>query len=447
MRRRIEVLLRTVAFGALLLAFVLMVTTMDPSLTRAPFRLSRAVFADSSPTALVRVLSDVFVSSNGDTVPWVHADLVAVPSADARGALRAAGVAGMRVTWNDSTGAKGLAVLANALPDPQGGTLVRAYSAPSPVALVIRDAGGMLDSASSGFLAVRAARLSTTVWAQRGDSRASIGVPAAPTLQHALVLARAGWEAKLSMAALEERGWVIDARLQLSPSTFVNVGHAATPDTARYAVVFVLDSGVVTRAVLARYLRQGGGVVFVGDALVDVSLASLLPARVGSLRAGVAGALRTTSPRDGLAFRRLAPTARAVVLQYDGIGNARTPAMVARRYGAGRSVATGYRESWRWRMEGNDDGIDAHRAWWTALASAAAFVPRPAFSVDSSPTTVFPGDAAPYADLVARLGAPTTQPVAMIPRPPAHSRRWLLFMVAASALLAEWGSRRTRGAP
>lgn len=446
MRRHIEVLLRTVAFGALLLAFVLMVTAMRSEPTSAPFRLPRDVFADTSPTALVRALSAVLVSSNGVTVPWVHADLDAVPSADARGALRAARVAGMRVTWSDSTGAKGLAVSANAIPDPQGGTLVRAYSAPLAAPLVIRDAGGVLDSAPAGFLAVRAARLSTPVWARRGGSQASIAAPAAPTLRHALVLARAGWEAKLSMAALEERGWVIDGRLQLSPSTFVNVGRAATPDTARYAVVFVLDSGVVTRGVLARYLRQGGGVVFVGDALLDVSLAPLLPARAGSLRAGVAGALRTASPRDGLAFRRLAPIARAVVLQFDGVGNART-AMVARRYGAGRSVATGYRESWHWRMEGNDDGIDAHRAWWAALASAAAFAPGPTITADRSQTTGFPGEAAPYADVVARLGAPTTRPMAMMPSTPAHSRRWLLYMIAVSALLAEWGSRRLRGAP
>jgi len=57
-----------------------------------------------------------------------------------------------------------------------------------------------------------------------------------------------------------------------------------------------------------------------------------------------------------------------------------------------------------------------------------------------------PGDAAPYADLVARLGAPSAAaPPSDAPSStPAPPPAWL-FAIAAFALLTEWWSRRLRG--
>jgi len=243
---------------------------------------------------------------------------------------------------------------------------------------------------------------------------------------------------------MEERGWNVDGSLQLSPKTSVTVGTPSALDTARFAVVIVLDSGVTSVSTLTRYLTQGGGVIIAGDALRDAALTSILPASVSAQRSAVPGALLTNAPRDGLSLWRLTPRARTVVLQYDGSGARRTPAVVVQRRGAGRVLVSGYRETWRWRMEGNDDGIDAHRAWWNALVSDVAFTPH---SMRDEATSAWPGDAAPYADLVARWDVPAATTVTAPLTEQTTSRRWILYLVAVIALLGEWGSRRLRGAP
>ena len=128
--------------------------------------------------------------------------------------------------------------------------------------------------------------------------------------------------------------------------------------------------------------------------------------------------------------------------------------LVAQRIGAGRVVASAYRNSWRWRMEGTDDGATEHRGWWGGVLALAAGVPAAA---DDSRADAYPGDAAPYADLVARAGTPV--PADSITAPTATRAQsafnhlmdrlrgapGLLFMVIAMALLGEWASRRLRG--
>ena len=135
--------------------------------------------------------------------------------------------------------------------------------------------------------------------------------------------------------------------------------------------------------------------------------------------------------------------------------DAADPVLVAAREGAGRVVASAYRNSWHWRMEGTDDGAAEHRRWWSDLLALAAGTPtaEPATPGDAG-AGALPGDAAPYADLVARVGAPEAVVNAVVadttgadPARPDRRRvpPGLLFMVIGVALLGEWASRRLRG--
>jgi hypothetical protein len=106
--------------------------------------------------------------------------------------------------------------------------------------------------------------------------------------------------------------------------------------------------------------------------------------------------------------------------------------------GAGRVVQLGYDETWRWRLAGTGDAPAAHRDYWSAVVTAAAY--RAAKPI----ATANVNDAAPLASLYADLGAPSVPRAA-----PLHisaGLRWWMFALLALLLLAEWTSRRLRGA-
>jgi len=459
-RRTVEVALRLAGVGAIVLALVLALRAPDTSRGDAPSTLSAAALYDSSARATVNELSATIARAALDSAPsGVHLTLTGIPSSSVRAALATVVHAGLRAAWTDSTNASGLAIAATAIADPFGGTLVRARANAS-VPLTIRDDASTLDSIASARngVTVRGARLSGTAQAAVGSSRARVTIPRPPTLRRVLLLARPGWEAKFTTAALEERGWQVEGRLPVARRASVTLGGTAAAsgavtaplDTARYAAAIVLDSGLVSAGVLSRFLRQGGGVILSGDALLGTSFGALRPATIVGVRALVPGALLTDAPRRGLAAWELRAAVRSVVLQAESHDRHDDSTVVAWRLGNGRVLASAYRDSWRWRMEGRDDGLDAHRAWWSALVGAVAFVPavtereqRPGNVVEQR----LPGDAAPYADLRSRLGAPVAPPASMRSTPPAPSRRWLLYLVASLALLGEWALRRTRGAP
>ncbi len=466
MRRPLEVICRAVGIGALLLALALLWRTSATAATPA-VSLTTAALHDSSATLLASELSALIQRSARDST-WtaMQFTLDRVPSSAARDVLAAARMAGMPIAWADSTRARGLVVSASADVDPQAGVWVRA-SGQSGQALVLRDAASVLDSVAdaSRGLTIRGAQLSTAVTAEQGASRARVRVPAVATLRRILLFARPGWEAKFVTAALEERGWQVDGTLSIGRRASVTIGAPLALDTARYAAAVVLDSGVATSAQLTRFVAQGGGVVLAGDALLGAGASTLRPASVTGSRPAVAGALLTNAPRNGLDALELRAAPTAVVLQTELHGATAEPAVVAWRVGAGRVLASGYRETWRWRMEGSTDGMDAHRAWWSGLVRAVAFAPTPVASAQSANvlsqptgsaehaprTALWPGDAAPYADLVARLGEPVILRSRAEGAPVSPTRpgalQWLLYAVAASALLAEWCLRRVRGAP
>ena len=445
---------------ALLLAVVRAVRSSAERVGGAPHAFRIDSHNGDSATGVARMLGaftvDDAVAQREGSWPALFVVMSVIPSPGVRGVLGGARRAGMPMRWWDSTGVRALALAANGTPMPQPSTLIAASATArdsvAPLSLVVRDAGGVLDSVagSAPLIGVRATQVSGVVRAQvqrRGTTMATATVLASSKLavRRVLFMGQPGWDAKFVIAALEESGWLVDGTLALSLTARARVGAPSDLDTARYSAVVVIDSGVANERVLRRFVSQGGGAVIAGDALRDPELASLVPARIVGDRAVVAGSLLTDQPLRGLPAYRLRAERAAIVLAHEG-----TLAMVvASRRSVGRLVASGYRATWHWRMEGRDGSMDAHRQWWNALVSAVAFAPvtTQVPSGDSAPGARWPGDAAPVADLVARVGEPSGE----LARPGEPRRAvvplWLLFAIAVVALLLEWLLRRLRGAP
>jgi hypothetical protein len=369
-----------------------------------------------------------------------HVVFDAAPDPMTRDWMRALARAGTAMRWSTSRLLTPSAMVAEPAADPYGTTRVRVAShTGEPVALI--DAAGMIDTLPQGGNA------EFELGVVAGDVRARGSTFVARTttrdtvvLRAVLVLGAAGWEPKFTIAALEERGWRVAARLRVAPGVDVTQGALASIDTAQYAAVVVLDSTAAPWAgAIARYARDGGGVVLAGGAARLPSLATVAPGGVGRRIAGVAGAIASATPRGGLgAFPVASPRADAVVLEArDG-----TPVVAARRVAAGRVVQVGYDETWRWRMGGGDEAVRAHREWWSRLVSSVAYAPL----VPVSPPMGAVVDPAPLAALYSALGAPSSLDVAPAqPRNAATVAR-ILFLLVVGPLLLEWVSRRLRGA-
>lgn len=399
----------------------------------------------------------------------LRVELRAFPGAAVRGVLSAARESGTvlsrRDPWRNDVDLRALSLAVTTAPSPQPTWQVTAavaarWPARAPTdstrggayALRVRDSVGVLDSIrlTSGdtSLALRVARLQEPVTVDllrdgRVIASASAPRPAARPARAVRLYARPGWEAKFTSAALEESGWRVDGTLAVSPSATVQLGGAAASvadlDSARHAAVVVLDSGVAPLRALQRFVQQGGGVVVAGEALRDPSLAVFIPARMAGERPAVAGALLTTDPQRGLAAFRLTPRSGAAVLHHEDA----SAMVVATRIGTARAVASGYRATWRWRMEGLDESAELHRRWWSGLVSAVAL------SADSSVTATratWPGDVAPVADLVARLGPPDSRAAPVTEAVNTRVPLWFWVLLASAALVAEWALRRVRGA-
>jgi hypothetical protein len=100
-------------------------------------------------------------------------------------------------------------------------------------------------------------------------------------------------------------------------------------------------------------------------------------------------------------------------------------------------LQAGFGETWRWRMQGEADGVAAHRAWWSRMVGSVASAPL------TQDDDAHSAEGAPVARLIDALGPPTASVPADAP-----ARRlptWLPPALLLS-LLAEWASRRSRGA-
>lgn len=423
---------------------------------RVLLSLPDAIVADTGARG-VGALRPLLAATAPDTTLFT---LELVPSATMRAALGAMTAAETPVQWVDRTGASGLAVSVSRSAVPGAALTVRA-SANASGALVLRDAGGVLDSVprAERSFSWQLAGASPPLVVQQGKSAARLIPPDSTEPKRVLVIAQPGWEGKFVVAALEESGWLVDGRLRVSPSGSVTLGAPERLDLERYAAVVVLDSMAVDAGALQAFVARGGGLVFGGDALHISVLAALRPARPTLVRGAIAGALLSDDPRAGLEAWELAVAPGAVVLQEDRSDHGhREPALVARRVGRGRVVAMPYRETWRWRMQGTDNGAAEHRRWWQGTL-AAAIPPAELLRADTTAMqSALPGGAAPYADLVARLGRALSADSARITSNtvmddgrgasgdiPRILSSPVLLLVTLLALLAEWSSRRLRG--
>ncbi len=383
--------------------------------------------------ALPRALDE---ATRGASVGAVDLRVDSLPSPAQRAWLAALRGAGVGVRWRGEVPPLGLSVERVREPDAPVRVLLAAHQG---AALSLSDSAGALDTvrAARGGATVEAGEVVGPVRARLGAFVATAGAPRATDRRDVLVLGRAGWESKFVQAALGEAGWRIRARLPAAPGVAVADPGLLPIDTARYDVVVALDSTAADLAPgIARFVRAGGGLVAAGGATTLDDLRLLVPARAGARRPG-----RILLDADSMTRADL-PLRPLVAVREDAVPLERQSAGLAsavRRAGAGRVLALGYDESWRWRMLGGASGPAAHRAWWSRTVGLVA----PEREPERRPAA--PDDAAPLAALVATLGPPA--PAAAAPVDAGGDALPLaLLVLLAAALLAETASRRFRGA-
>lgn len=381
--------------------------------------------------------------STSESPRRIHAALDSIPEPHVRDWIAAFPGAGTEASWNGGTPAPS-AVSVEPVADPQKPAKV--WVATQPGARVgLRDELGALDSTTArGFGTVFVLpRLEGRVQARiDGDGLATTDLQDSVSIRSALVVAMAGWEGKFIAAALEERGWQVDARFAVAPSGDVEQGAAQVRlDTARYSFVVAVDS-VIRRYAdqLPRYVRrQGGGLIVVGEASSAPELAPLLPARWGIPSRPTDFRPETADdPRRSFALGdlyNLKDGAMALETRDDDV------AVAGWRVGDGRVIQIGYVGTWRWRMAGPaEDAVEAHRLWWSALASGVAYAPRFDRRI---PGQVEP---TPLASLVDGIGAPAPRELELAGILDDPRLLPLLFGVLMGLLMLEWASRRLRGA-
>ncbi len=379
-----------------------------------------------------------------------HAAFDTLPDATTRAWLAALAAAGTRISW-EAARAPALAAVAEPVADPAGGVRVDAVLAPGagrpsggaePVG--VADSIGSLDSTRAGAAGatIRLADAGPGLTVRAAGASARLAAPRPPgRLGAAVVLARAGWEAKFTAAALEERGWTVRTRFAIDPDVVVNAPGGPQLDTSTVAVVVALDSSAAPLApAIARYVRAGGGLVLAGEAALVPPLAALAPATPALTP--VDDSAGTVRPLDR-------PRADAVPLAWRTVAGTRVLVAAARRVGAGRVVQIADEATWHRRLHADDAAPAAHRAWWAQVLAAAAYTgaPRPDTTPPASALAPPPADPAPLAATVAALGPPTSPAAA--PPPPARPARRpvsddVLVPVALGALLTEVASRRLR---
>lgn len=402
------------------------------SRARLPFEhVARGAALALLAVALWRALA----AFTADGPPRLHAALAGDVTAAQRDSLAALARAGFAVSWSGDL--RTVAAMAEPVREPAAGMRV-SVAADSGARLA--DGLGLLDSLGAGGGVIRVAGVRGEVLAREGPTGASVSAPAGISLGRVLVYARAGWEAKFAIAALEEQGWEVDARLGLGEGVTVTQGATGSASTERHAAVVVLDTAVGREAAaITRFVRAGGGLVLAGEGAGAPSLRALAPARATRVVPPVARSFEgEAEPTDALPLHALGDVRSDGVVMATRAG---VPAIAARRVGAGRVVQMGYAETWRWRMQGETRSVEEHRAFWSRMVGAAAAA-RAEPGLEGAPGA----NASPFAQAVHALGSP----VAAAPRGVARQQGpalppWLGPLVLV-LLVAEWASRRTRGA-
>jgi hypothetical protein len=364
----------------------------------------------------------------------VHTTLDHPPAGSERDWLAALSATGTRVEWSGpSLLPTAVAVAPRA--DPAGGADV-SVAAPAGSTVMLRDTLGVLDSARAAASGVRAyiPKPRPTIDAVVGPVSARAARHDSLDLKRLLVSGQAGWETKFVVAALEERGWDVDAHFVVSPKSDVRQGEIAAIDTARYSAVLAVDTAAARYADrIARYVRSGGGLVLWTPAAS--AFASVAPGGgVGIVIEDEGRAPTDSAPRLEL---ELVPITRlaedAIVLERRGSD----VSLAARRVGPGRVIQTGYTNAWRWRMAGGDEAPESHRTWLAGLVARVAYTGRT--TISAAPT-----DVAPLASLIDRLGPAVATGAGGAGLDPNEMLR-RVFGLLCGAMVLEWASRRVRG--
>jgi hypothetical protein len=372
--------------------------------------------------------------STSESPSAAHVRIEHPPDGRQRDWLAAFAGAGTNVGW-DGPSFIATAISIEPRVDPARGADV-SVAAPENTVVALSDTLGVLDSARTSRTGVRAyvpkvrgiVDANITPVVARAAMRDSVG------LRKLLLIGQAGWEAKFTLAALEERGWIVDAHIIVSPKGDVRQGKIAGIDTAQYAAVLAIDSTAARYADrITTFVKQGGGLLVWAPAARAHGLAELAPGGgVASVIADDLDVPPDSAPRSVLELAPItALRADAVVLERRG-GDV---SLAARRIGRGRVLETGYINSWRWRMAGGSDAPARHREWIAGLVATVA-------AGSYHEIAAAPANVAPLATLIDKLGPPTGVSAAGLD--PAMLAQWVFGIICASLLL-EWASRRIRG--
>jgi hypothetical protein len=375
-------------------------------------------------------------SIDGIAPDRAQVQLDSTPTPVDRDWLRALASSGSRVTWKGNLPAA--AISAQAIASPEGGIRVLA-SAPKANRVAIEDALGLIEgeNAHAGGASFDIPSASGDIVAKVGGTRATSDAADSVRIGRVLVIGSAGWESKFVTAALEEAGWKVKAVMRVAPAVDVTQGSLSPIETARYSAVIALDGTAASRATdIARYVSSGGGLILAGPAGSLEAFASLRPGSTGNVQTPSA-----LEGEPGAATLKSLPLVSIASLKPDAIRiEARdgVTAIAARRHNSGRVLQEGYADTWKWRMSGDDSSPAAHREWWTKAVSSVAYAPV----VRQSPVE---NDNSPVARLVAALG-PSSEATESLATQARSISLWLLAAALAFSLLAEWLSRRLRGA-
>jgi hypothetical protein len=364
----------------------------------------------------------------------VHVRIDHTPAGRERDWLAALPGTGTEVDWSGPSLVP-TAISVEPRVDPARGADV-SVAAPESTMVMLSDTLGVLDSARATRTGVRGyvPKLRGTVDAIVGPVVARAARHDSLELKRLLVIGEAGWEAKFTVAALEERGWQVDAHIVVSPKGDVHQGKIADIDTAHYSAVLAIDSTAGRYGDrIAAFVKQGGGLVMWSPAARARGLTALAPGSADALIQDEGDVPPDSAPRSVLELVPITSlSGDAVVLERRG-GDV---TLAARRVGLGRVLETGYTNSWRWRMAGGADALARHRDWIAGLVALVATSGRHA-------VPAAPSDVAPLVTLIDRLG-PATKATEAAALDPAVIARWV-FGIVCAALMLEWASRRLRG--
>lgn len=394
----------------------------------------RTLFPETvaAPATSVATISDLAPLSRQAAPAHLRFAIDAIPTSTQRAWQDALRSAGSTVSWSGSL--KPVVIAARPIASPAGGYTVTGYSSAN-AAMIFRDDISIIDSvprqaqARSIMVPIASGRVRAVVDSDSAYTYLSDSV----ILQRILVIGKAGWETKFVLTALEEAGWKTDAVISVAPAVTVSQGTVATIDTTHYSAVVALDESAASRAsAITSFVKSGGGLVIGNAAARSESFAALRVSAPSGAQGNVL--IADTITHQSAPFNAISLSSQAVALETRR-GSA---AVAAKRVDFGRVIQIGFSDTWRWRMQGNAESALEHRGWWSHVLSQVVRTQRA--NADNRPT-----DQSPYTGLIDVAGYPVPSVTGSRPLSQ-RSNETLWLSVVCALLLAEWTSRRLRGA-